>query len=205
MMYAILVMILLFLVGYVLARWLRMVFAEGRDAAREALHVARGGKTPRTLIEDARVFFAREDCEVEFVAASTQAGHVTDNLMRKREDDAVPDMGIGLLFTLAIDVSGARLYLRGIEFRAGGEIEEFERSHGFSEVVAIDQVENPFPPSLVPEVGTALRIVVDDGRQHVVCLPLERAWRIRASDLVSRVRGMIEDGQKPEVTPVIVQ
>jgi hypothetical protein len=205
MMYAILVLIILFIISYVLARWLRMVFSEGRDAAREALHVARGGKTPRTLIEDARARFAEEDCEVEFVAASNQAGHVTDNLNRKRDRDAVPDIAVGLLFTLAIDVSGARIYLRGIDFREGGAIEEFERTHAFSEVICIDQVENPFPSSLVPEVTTALRIIVDDGEQHVACLPLERAWRIRTSDLVNRVRGMIEDGQVPDVTPVIVQ
>lgn len=206
MMYAIVALILVFLVSYVLVRWLRLVLSEGGQAAREALLVARGGKTPKTLIAAARQAMQERGCTVDFVVASTQADRVTDNLNRAGDRHADPGLPVGLLFAVALDVERAMLYLRGVDLSGGdGVARDFERVHAFSAVVGIDQVENPFPASLVPEVDTALRIVVvDEEEERTACLPLEPAWRIRGSDLVRRVRAMVEDRQRPEVTPVIV-
>lgn len=208
MMYAILVLLLLFLAGYVLARWLRLVLSEGGQAAREAFRVARGDKTAKILIADARRRMEQDGCSVDFVVASTQAGRFTDNLNRDKDRDVAPGLPVGLLFVIALDVERATLYMRGVDFAGDdGIAREFERSHAFSAVIGIDQVENPFPASLVPAIDTALRIVVvdDDEEGTAACLPLEPAWRIRGSDLVQRVRAMVEDRQRPEAPPVIVQ
>ena len=206
MMYAILILIILFLLSYVLLRWLRLVFAEGGSAAREALHVATGGKTSQTLIKDARQRMEQSAYDLDFVVASTQAGRITHNLNRDKDRDADPELPVGLLFAVAVDVDHARLYLRGVDFADDGVTSEFETLHPFSAVVGIDQVETPFPSSLVPGVERALRIVVvDDDQQRTACLPLEPAWHIQASDLVTRLRAMIEDRKRPDVTPVIVR
>lgn len=206
MMYAILILIILFLLGYMLLRWLRLVLAEGHSAAREALHVATGGKTSQTLIRDAHQRLEQSGFELDFAVASTQAGRITQNLNRDKDRNADPELPVGLLFAVAVDVGHARLYLRGIDFDAAGVASEFENVHAFSAVVGIDQVETPFPSDLVPGVESALRIVVvDDEEERTACLPLEAAWHIRTSDLVTRLRAMIEDRKRPDVTPVIVR
>lgn len=206
MMYAIIVLIILFLLGYVLLRWLRLVFAEGHSAAREALHVATGGKTAQTLVRDARQYMQQAACGFDFVVASTQAGRITHNLNQYKQRSAHPALPVGLLFAVAVDVDHARLYLRGVDSGPDGVVGEFETLHPFSAVVGIDQVESPFASDLVPGVESALRIVVvDEDQGRTACLALEPAWHIRASDLVARLRSMIEDHKRPDVTPVIVR
>lgn len=206
MMYAILVLILLFLVSYVLLRWLRMVLLEGGQAARTALNVARGGKTPEILVADARAAFQRDGLTVDFVVASTQAERVLANLNGRLSRRArAAGWPAELVFLLALDIDRKRLQLRGIGPDGPDSLSEFTRFHSFSEVVSIDHVDSPFDSTVVPDVDTAVRIIVDDGEQRIGCLPLERAWHIRPADLVTRIRGMIEDGRRPAVTPVILR
>jgi len=206
MMYAILILILAFLAAYVLGRWLRLMFSESRQAVRKAWVEARGGRTPGQLIADARAGLAGAGGELHFAVASTQADAILGRLPQRRTPGrAAHALRTDLLFVLALDVDQRRIYLQGIEAAGPGPQQLFSRTLSFSEVIGIDAIENPFGERLLPGVESALRLVVDEaGEPRTTSLPIDPAWRIRSDDLVARVRGMIEEGRRPNTTPVIL-
>ncbi len=203
MMYAILVLILLFLVSYVLARWLRLVLREGGQAASTALYVARGGRTPATLVAEARRALGNEHTDLVIAARDPDgsAHRYRQHLAANGDRAAEP-----LILALGLDISQGRVYIHAIEPGGDGGATECKRHHAFS---AISDIEALSPPAAIAgdryEGASALGLCVDGGglRRHL--LFVEPEWRIRASDLALRLRAMIHEGQRPVAPPVIIQ
>lgn len=204
MLYAILLLILLFLLAYVFARWLRLVLREGRDAAHDALAEFRGAKTPQRLVADARAALKRRGGTAQFLVVSNRAPALGDTLKAQSERGVTADLPEALLMAVALDVSHGLLYLHGFAPAEEGQTEEFEVVHGFSEMIGIDDVANPFATQLTPGVSRAVRLIIDDGEQRSGCLPVEAAWHIGARDLAARLRNMIEDRQMPGAVPIVL-
>lgn len=204
MMYAILALILLFLLGYMLARWLRLVLREGGQATRAALHVARGGRTPQTLVASAGAAIAEAGGRADWIIAAHDADGMAARYRARAAECANGEAPEPILFALAVDVTNARLFLHGIAAESATDTREFAELRDFSEVAALEHIAAPASVDRGPDVTSALRICLTGSSPRCAKLLVEPEWRIRASDLQRRLHAAIAEREPPDPSPVIL-
>ena len=206
MMYIIVLVTLALLVVYLTSLWLSAEAKEAFAGVRVALRVHRGSRTPAILIEETREAFRRQRLDPDLIIVSHNALDLYDHLRREviAQPDR-PDLPAATVLAVATDARAGRLYLRAIDAPTGAPGRENADFHDCTLVERIEPVTNDAPAHLTGPGSEAIAVTLRDTEPAEYRLAVEPAWHLDANDLARRLREIIQHGQRPDSTPVIVR
>jgi|GEM_PF-3349564 len=207
MIYPILLVIAAIVLAMFLWSWLSTELRNGAAWLRDRVRLARGGKTQQRLLDETRRAFEARGLEADCILVSSQVAPVYDNLRRQYigRRPVVP-LPVAVALALGTDVDAGYLFLRAVTAGVGEVGRDASEFFPFADVSRIEQVAQDLPEGIAPTAPRALEIVTGDSEcPRRYRLALEDEWGVRGSDLVERVRAMIEDRRKPDPAPLIVR